>query len=176
MALHGYVSTMSCGCWNSDAQKICGVYPAADLDNGTFVTLVKMNVNDDNFVNGFEYTVAPATASSVNVWLVRTPEVGDTIEEQVNADPRLFYNKAGKPMSLCWMNPHYDHIEVNAEAFADGQLPDGAIGTEVAITTGGKLAVGPATSGKTAFSIAGYHHVSIGAETVPTVILRCENN
>lgn len=175
MALHGWVSTMSCACMNIDAQKICGI-AETDLDNGTFVALGDMALNDDA-PGGFEYHVETAGNASYHVWLVRTPEVGDDIEMQMSNDPRSFYNKAGKPLSLCYMNAGYDHIEMTAESFEGGELPE--VDDMLIIGENGKLEVDNEADQDVAqvvFYCVALHQISIGAESVPTAILFCEKN
>lgn len=173
MALHGWVSTMSCACMNIDAQKICGIADT-DIDNGTFVALGDMALNDD-VPGGFEYHVDVATGGNNSVWLVRTPEVGDDIDMQMSNDPRKFYNKAGKPMSLCYMNVGYDHIEMTAEAFEGGELPE--VEDLLVIGDNGKLEVSEdVDDALVIFYVVALHQISIGAESVPTAILRCEKN
>lgn len=174
---HGVVITTSCTCWDVDSHKICGVYAAGDLDNGVMVDLGAMNVDSNKNIKGYEYAVTPATASSKNVWLIRTPEGGSNLEMQMMADPRYFYNEAGRPMSLCYLQPHVDHIEVDANCFADGELPE-ATDAYVVITTGGKLATAASApqTGATYFSVVGFKTLSIGQEFIPTVVLRCEAN
>lgn len=173
MALHGYVSTMSCACWNIDAQKICGI-AETDLDNGTFVVLGDMALNDD-VPGGFEYHVEAADDTASQVWLVRTPEIGDDIAMQMSNDPRNFYNKAGKGLSLCYMNAGYDHIEVNAEAIVAGVLPE--VGDILTIGDGGKLEINDDLQDEpVVFTCVALHQIAIGAESVPTAILRCEKN
>ena len=79
---HSYVSTMRCACENVDAFNRVGIYSTGDLDNGVFVTLTGINKgSSDKVVKGFEYTVAPASATSSGVWLVATgsaPAAGKT--------------------------------------------------------------------------------------------------
>lgn len=174
--LHGYVSTASCECWDIDALNRCGVYATADLDNGVMVTCSAITKDSANSVTGYHFTVAPATASSVHCWLVNTPEVGSDFEMQLNADPRLFYNKKGEPMSIKYLKPHVDCIEVNAEAFLSGALPT----TEgyVTITTGGKFlaaASAPQTD-VTYFSVLGFKNVAVGMDMMKVAVLQCENN
>lgn len=173
MALHGYVNTMSCACTNIDAQKICGI-AETDIDNGTFVIINDMALND-YVPGGFEYNVETASDGDVQVWLVRTPEVGDTVEMQMSNDPRNFYNKAGKPMSLCYMNAGYDHIEMTAEAFEGGELPE--VHEALIIGDNGKLVVSEDTDEATVlFVCVALHQIAIGAESVPTAILLCAKN
>lgn len=174
---HAYVSTMRCACENVDAFNRVGIYSTGDLDNGVFVTLTGINKGSSgNAVKGFEYNVAPASATSYGVWLVATPEVGTTLEQQMMSDPRYFYNVQGRPMSLKFLNPKTDIIEVNAGAFASGNLPT----TEgyATIGEGGKLvAAGSAPSaGKTYFSVVGFNTVAVGMEQMKTVLLQCEAN
>ena len=173
---HSYVSTMRCACENVDAFNRVGIYSTGDLDNGVFVTLTGINKGVDNAVKGFEYTVAPASATSYGVWLVNTPEVGTTLEQQMMSDPRYFYNAKGRPMSLKFLNPKTDIIEVDANCFASKALPT----TEgyVTIGEGGKLvAAGSApAAGKTYFSVVGFNTVAVGMEQMKTVLLQCEAN
>lgn len=173
---HSYVSTMRCACENVDAFNRVGIYSTGDLDNGVFVTLTGINKGADNAVKGFEYTVAPATSTSYGVWLVATPEVGTTLEQQMMSDPRYFYNAKGRPMSLKFLNPKTDIIEVDAHCFASGALPT----TEgyATIGTNGKLvaaSVAPG-AGKTYFSVVGFNTVAVGMEQMKTVLLQCEAN
>lgn len=173
---HAYVSTMRCACENVDAFNRVGIYADGDLDNGVFVTLTGINKGNDKVVKGFEYTVAPASATSYGVWLVNTPEVGTTLEQQMLSDPRYFYNVQGRPMSLKFLNPKTDIIEVNAGAFVSGTLPN----TEgyATIGAGGKLVAAGAApeAGKTYFSVVGFNTVAVGMEQMKTVLLQCEAN
>lgn len=173
---HAYVSTMRCACENVDAFNRVGIYSDGDLDNGVFVTLTGINKGSDKVVKGFEYTVAPASATSSGVWLVATPEVGTTLEQQMMSDPRYFYNAKGRPMSLKFLNPKTDIIEVDANCFASGSLPT----TEgyATIGTGGKLvaSASAADAGKTYFSVVGFNTVAVGMEQMKTVLLQCEAN
>ena len=175
--VHGYVSTMRASCENIDAFNRVGIYSTGDLDNGVFVTLTGINKgSSDKVIKGFEYTVAPASDASSGVWLVATPEVGTTLEQQMMSDPRYFYNAKGRPMSLKFLNPKTDIIEVDANCFASKALPT----TEgfVTIGEGGKLvaaSVAPG-AGKTYFSVVGFNTVAVGMEQMKTVLLQCEAN
>ena len=174
---HSYVSTMRCACENVDAFNRVGIYSDGDLDNGVFVTLTGINKGSDKVVKGFEYTVAPASATSYGVWLVNTPEVGTTLEQQMMSDPRYFYNVQGRPMSLKFLNPKTDIIEVDAHCFASGSLPT----TEgyATIGEGGKLVAAgsaPVGGGKTYFSVVGFNTVAVGMEQMKTVLLPCGAN
>ena len=175
--VHGYVSTMRASCENVDAFNRVGIYSTGDLDNGVFVTLTGINKGTGNAVKGFEYNVAPATSTSYGVWLVATPEVGTTLEQQMMSDPRYFYNVQGRPMSLKFLNPKTDIIEVDANCFASKTLPN----TEGYVTIGanGKLvasASAPEGGGKTYFSVVGFNTVAVGMEQMKTVLLQCEAN
>ena len=176
--VHGYVSTMRASCENVDAFNRVGIYSTGDLDNGVFVTLTGINKgSSDKVVKGFEYTVAPASSTSYGVWLVATPEVGTTLEQQMMSDPRYFYNVQGRPMSLKFLNPKTDIIEVDANCFASKTLPN----TEGYVTIGanGKLvasASAPEGGGKTYFSVVGFNTVAVGMEQMKTVLLQCEAN
>ena len=176
--VHGYVSTMRASCENVDAFNRVGIYSTGDLDNGVFVTLTGINKgSSDKVVKGFEYTVAPASATSYGVWLVATPEVGTTLEQQMMSDPRYFYNAKGRPMSLKFLNPKTDIIEVDANCFASKALPT----TEgyATIGEGGKLVAAgsaPVGGGKTYFSVVGFNTVAVGMEQMKTVLLQCEDN
>ena len=175
---HSYVSTMRCACENVDAFNRVGIYSTGDLDNGVFVTLTGINKGSSgNAVKGFEYNVALASANSYGVWLVATPEVGTTLEQQMMSDPRYFYNVQGRPMSLKFLNPKTDIIEVDANCFASKTLPN----TEGYVTIGanGKLvasASAPEGGGKTYFSVVGFNTVAVGMEQMKTVLLQCEAN
>ena len=173
---HAYVSTMRCACENVDAFNRVGIYSTGDLDNGVFVTLTGINKGSNGAVKGVEYNVAPASATSYGVWLVATPEVGTTLEQQMMSDPRYFYNVQGRPMSLKFLNPKTDIIEVDANCFASGSLPT----TEgyATIGTGGKLvaSASAADAGKTYFSVVGFNTVAVGMEQMKTVLLQCEAN
>lgn len=174
---HGYVNTMRCTCWDVDAYKAVGVYADGNIDNGTFVTLGAPQ-NDSGAINGFEYTVTLPVANAVGLWLVRTPEVGTDIEMNLLNDPRTFYNEAGRPMSLCYMNPGVDIIEVIAENFSTGNTPEDQPTYKFAsVGTDGKLAVANAAPAQgTYFDILGTHYVAIGQEVVTTYVLRCARN
>ena len=175
---HGYCSLIRATAWDVDSNKLVGI-ATTDMDNGTFVILGDMNVDAQKNINGFEYKVTAATATSTSVWVVRTPEAGtDMLEVQLYDDPRYFYNKAGKPMSLAYMNPHVDHIEVDANCFTANFDPATvAAATMAQLDTNGKLkAVSAAPASGAYFTIIGKHSIAVGQELVPTWVLRCERN
>ena len=174
---HGYVSLMRGAATNVDSFNRVGIYSTGDLDNGVLVTLGDITKATDGTVTAFNYAVTPATADTTgSVWLVNTPEVGTNIEMQMMSDPRYFYNEKGRPMSLKYLNPKTDIIEVDANCFASGSLPT----TEgyATIGTGGKLvaSASAADAGKTYFSVVGFNTVAVGMEQMKTVLLQCEAN
>lgn len=177
MALHGYINTMNMCATNIDAMNIAGVYTAADVDNGTIVTLNGINKETtNNTIEGFEYNVSLATANpTAPVYVVASPEVGMTIEQQILSDPRNFYNLAGQAMSLKYLVKDVDVIEVTKECFTSGTLPANT-STVVTIGATGKfvdaVATAPSGAGEAYFSIEGFHTVTIGMTEVPTVVLR----
>ena len=174
---HGYISTMRCACVDVDAYNRVGVYTNGALDNGVFVTLTSINKDSQKMVQGFEYTVTPASNASYGCWVVATPEVGSTIEMQMMSDPRYFYNEAGRPLSLKYLNPKTDIIEVDANCFANATLPTDE--NFVTIGTGGKLVAdvyAPEGGNKTYFAVVGFNNVAVGMGTMKTVLLQCVDN
>lgn len=177
--LHGYVSTSRICATNVDAYNCDGIYTGADVDNGVLVTLDKMNLDSNNNVNGFEYTVALASANSKGVWLVATPEVGYTVEQQVLADPRYFTNAAGRPMALRYLVPGIDVIEVTKECFTDGTLPDATSKKYVIIGANGKMTATDADQSATQgayFTFEGYGMTSFGFTNEKTAFIRVARN
>lgn len=172
---HAVVNTTLCSCWDVDAMKIAGICDR-DLDNGVFVTLTSMGLSDANEIMGYDYFVLPADDESVHCYMIRTPEVGASIEMQTMSDPRYFYNEAGRPLSLCWIAPHVDHIEIDANGFVDGEMPE--MNAFVGIGDGGKLVALDAEpeDNVTYFRCVGFHSMDVGQALIPTVVLRCENN
>lgn len=175
--LHGYVNTMRICATNVDAYNCDGIYAGADVDNGVLVTLDKMNLDSNSNVNGFEYTVALGAEASTGVWLVATPEVGYTVEQQVLADPRYFTNAAGRPMSLRYLVPGIDVIEVTKECFSNTTLPDGTTNKFVKIDTNGKMVAAASAPGSGAyFTFEGFGMISFGQNNEKTAILRVARN
>ena len=175
---HGYCSLIRATAWDVDSNKLVGI-ATTDMDNGTFVVLRAMNFDTQKYINGFEYNVAAADETSTSVWVVCTPEAGtDMLEVQLYDDPRYFYNKAGKPMSLAYMNPHVDHIEVDKNCFTANFDPETVTGATMAqLDANGKLkAVSAAPASGAYFTIVGKHSIAVGQELVPTWVLRCERN
>lgn len=177
---HAIIDLTSAMCSNVDALNLTGVYATADLDNGTLVTLDKMNVETaTGAIKGFEYTVKPATAGADNIFVVASPEVGYTLESQELEDPRHFYNKAGDPMAIAGLVGGVDCIKIDAALF-DGDVMPAAntVGQFVAPAADGKyaapVAVEPAQGAY--FRIEGFSTFTIGMEEVPAVVLRCMAN
>ena len=178
MALHTICNTTNMMCWDVDALNMVGINATTDIDNGTLVTLTKIAKTEAGDITGYQYEVAPATANSVNVWLVATPEIGKTLEMQVHDDIRYFYNKAGLPMDIKGIVAGFDCFEVDATAFANGTLPTNSqIGQFCAVANNGKFAAPAAsvTSGAT-FRVEGLHTITCGADEVKTAVLRCMKN
>ena len=169
---HAVINTSSCVGMNVSALNSRG-YHNADLDNGVLVTLVKMHQDAQKNIEGFEWEVKPATETDLGLWIVKTPEVGTTLEQQLYRDPRYFYNAKGEPMSIMKLVPGCDYIEFEANAFSGKTLPDGNSNKFAKVTAGGKLvaaASAPAKGGH--FEFVGKHYITIGAEDVPSVIMR----
>ena len=180
LTLHGYVNTTKMCAENIDAMNCAGVYASGDVDNGTIVVLNSINQNGSSpaigTIEGYEYKVTLASANQAgDVWIVASPEVGSTIDQQILSDPRYFYNAAGLPMSLKYLVDGVDCIEVTAECFTAG-LPDGSTNKFATIAANGKLTAAAAAPSGTAnvgyFSLEGLHTVTIGATEVPTAVLR----
>ena len=106
---HSFINTTRCVCWDVDAFNACGI-GAVDFDNGQLVTRGAMALNAAT--GGYEFAVAAPGANATNLWVIDTPEVGSTAEMQLFDDPRYFYNPAGQPMSIKYLRPEVDFIEV----------------------------------------------------------------
>lgn len=175
MAIHNIVNTTHITAMNVDAFNLAAI-AETDVDNGLFVVLDSIGLNDEG---GYEYKVELASANSAEVYVVDAPEVGWDVEMQMHNDPRYFYTPAGKPMSIKYMNPKVDCIEEPATAFAAGTLPStSTVGQYVPVAANGKLGAATSSAPQSGcyFRIEGFHYIGIGAEKVPTVILRCMAN
>ena len=172
---HSFINTTRCVCWDVDAFNACGI-GAVDFDNGQLVTRGAMALKAPT--GGYEFAVAAPGANATNLWVIDTPEVGSTAEMQLFDDPRYFYNPAGQPMSIKYLRPEVDFIEVPASAFAAGSTPvDQPTYTFVSVNTNGRLVIAQqAPAQGTYFIIAAKHTIDIGQEIVPTWILKCERN
>ena len=173
---HGFVNTTHCACWDVDSYKRVGI-AQVDIDNGVFVTIGDI-ANTAEAIEGYQFAVTPATATSTGVWLCRTPEVGTSLDMVMYNDPRHFYNEAGRPISLCYLVAGVDCIEVDANCFADPDTMPTATNKYVPLTTGGKLgtpvAQAPATGAYLEY--LGKKTVDVGAELVETVVLQMARN
>nr|DAK53389.1 MAG TPA: hypothetical protein [Caudoviricetes sp.] len=169
---HSFINTTRCTCWDVDAYNACGV-AQSDMDNGQFVSLGAIQLNAD-VPGGYEFAVTAPAANATNLWVIDTPEVGIGADN-IYDDPRYFYNVAGRPMSLRYMNPIVDYIEVPASAFStapvDGTSKFASVGTDGRFVA---AAVAPAQG--TYFAITGTHTIDIGLEAVKTYILQCVRN
>ncbi len=177
MALHGYINTTHCMGWDNDALNCVGI-AQTDIDNGAAVVLGDISLTD-GFVDAYEFTVTPATAASTGIYVAKTPEsAGTDYNMLMNKDPRNFYNKAGRPISLMRMMPGIDCIEVTAEAFVAGSEPTTQPTYKYAtIGADGKYVVAQAAPGTGAyFAILGKHTVAFGQNVATTYVLRCERN
>lgn len=175
---HGYVSLMRGAATDVDSFNRVGIC-STDLDNGVFVTCGDIKKGSNGVVTAFNYIVATASDSTTgSVWLVDSPEIGTTIEAQLMSDPRYFYNEANRPVSLEYLNPKTDIIEMDANCFVGGTLPDGTTNKFATIGAGGKLtaATSAATGGKPYFSVVGFDEVAVGGGVMKTVLLQCESN
>lgn len=173
---HTVVNTMHCTCWDVDAYKSVGI-ANSDMDNGTFVTLGDI-ANSNNAITGFQFNVTAPAENAVNLWMVRTPEPNGTLESQVYSDPRYFYNVANRPMSLCYMNPGVDVIEITAEGFASGSAPtDQPTYKFASVNTNGKLVIAQtAPEQGTYFALLGTHTIDVGQTLLTSYVLKCMRN
>ena len=168
--MNGYVNTARCMAMDVDALTATGINTSTAIENGYFVTLGDYQ-NTDGAINEFVYSVTLATASTLGNWLVRTPEVGTTLEMQLMADPRYFTNPAGQPMQLVRPIAGVDEIEVTVETL-DQAAAKGDYYTLVA----GKLTKGSSTTSATCFLCLGTHKINIGGTDVTTYVFRCVAN
>ena len=175
---HAVVNTMHCTCVDVDAYKAVGI-GEVDMDNGTFVSLDEI-ANNAGVITGFEFKVKLPQANATGLWMVRTPVPGSSklLEAHIYKDPRYFYNEKGEPMSLCYLNPGVDVIEVTGEAFADGSTPkDQPTYKFASVNAQGKLVVAQnAPAQGTYFDLLGKHHIDCGQELVPSYVLKCAKN
>ena len=172
---HSFINTTRCVCWDVDAFNACGI-GEVDFDNGQFVVRDGMALNAAD--GGYEFAVAAPRANATNLWVIDTPEVGSTAEMQLFDDPRYFYNPAGQPMSIKYLRPEVDFIEVPASAFATGSTPvDQPLYAFASVNTNGRLVIAnEAPAQGTYFTMVAKHTIDIGQEIIPTSILKCERN
>lgn len=170
MAFNAYVNTARCMAMDVDALTATGINTSTDIQNGYFVTLGDYQ-NTTGAINEFVYSVTLAAASTTGNWLVRTPEVGNTIAMQMEDDPRYFINKQGQPMQLIRPMAGVDEIEVTVEAL-DQAAAKGDYYTLVA----GKLTKGSKSTSYTCFECLGTHTINFGGTDVTTYVFRCITN
>lgn len=156
---HTVFNGTHCAYWDVDSYNMVGI-AAADIDNGTFLTLGNMKLKDAT--GGYEFTV---TAGKNADLIAGTPEVGYGLEAQIYADPRYFTNKAGKPISVKRLVKG-DCIEVSVDAFT----VDPATNGYAAVQESGKLTAQAAASSAD-FQILSTHTIDVGGELVKTWIL-----
>lgn len=171
MAFNGYVNTGRCMAMDVDALTATGINTSIDIQNGYFVTLGDYQ-NTSGAINEFVYSVTLAAASTLGNWLVRTPEVGITIAEQMEDDPRYFINHAGQPMQLIRPMPGVDEIEVTAETLS----AVAAKGDYYTLVAGKLTKAESATTSATCFVCLGTHIINFGGADVTTYIFRCVAN
>ena len=156
---HTIFNGTHCAYWDVDSYNMVGI-AAADIDNGTFLTLGDMKLKDAT--GGYEFTV---TAGKNADLIAGTPEVGYGLEAQIYADPRYFTNKAGKPISVKRLVKG-DSIEITVDGFT---ATPGASDTYATVGANGKFTSGTTTSAP--FKILATHNMDVGSEIVKTWIL-----
>lgn len=172
---HSFVNTTRCTCWDVDAYNACGI-AQTDMDNGQLVSLGAIQLNADP-AGGYEFAVTAPQANATNLWIIDTPEVGIGADN-IYDDPRYFYNVAGRPMSMRYLNPIVDYVEVPASAFSAGNAPaDHATYKFASVGTDGRFAIAQTAPAQgTYFALTGTHTINIGLESVVTYVLQCVRN
>lgn len=168
---HGYINTTHCACWDVDSYNFVGVNATTDIDNGTFLTLAKINSEADGFINGYEFEVEiDASGANAQKYIADTPTPGSSADLAIQnySDPRYFYNEAGKPISVKRI-VNGDCIELDKNAFAEGKSPEDVTGAKGAtIGADGKLEAG---TDSTTFALLGYKYTGVGQEDVKVWVL-----
>lgn len=157
---HAIFNGTHCAFWDVDAYNYVGV-AETDIDNATIVTLGDIGLKSNG---GYEFKV---TAGGDGTYIAGTPATGYGIEDGLLDDPRYFYNKAGKPISVKRLVSG-DCIEVDLAAFTAD--PTTSTNAKVDTTTAGKFTGSTTTSDP--FKILGTHTIDIGGELVKTWILQ----
>lgn len=170
---HGYINTTHCACWDNDCYNFVGVNATTDIDNGTFLTLAKINSEADGFINGYEFEVEINTGGEADaqIYVADTPIPGTSTDLaiQLYSDPRYFYNEAGKPISVKRVI-NGDCIELDKNAFAENKSPEDVTGAKGAtIGASGKLEASATDDSK--FALLGYKYNGIGQEDVKVWVL-----
>lgn len=156
---HIVFNGMHCAFWDVDAYNMVGI-AAADIDNGTFLTLGDMSPAQDG---AYEYTVTAGVSTDL---IAGTPPQGYNVDAQVYDDPRYFTNEAGKPISVKRLVKG-DVIELTVGAFT----ADPATNKYAKVVASGKLTA-QASDANADFKIEGTENISIGGEAVTGYILR----
>lgn len=177
---HAVVNLMHATAWDVDAFNIAGICET-DVDNGTLLSVGKIaTFQDTTNISGFQYNVALPVANATGLWIAKTPIPGtsDMLETHVYNDPRYFYNQAGKPISMAYLLPGVDVIEVTAAAFAAGSAPsDQPDYTFVSVNINGKFVIAQAAPAQgTYFTLLGTHYIDCGQEIVTSYVLKCARN
>lgn len=156
---HIVFNGMHCAFWDVDAYNMVGI-AAADIDNGTFLTLGDMSPAQDG---AYEFTVTAGVSTDL---IAGTPPQGYNVDAQVYDDPRYFTNEAGKPISVKRLVKG-DVIELTVGAFTVNP----AANKYAKVVAGGKLTA-QASDANADFKIEGTENISIGGEAVTGYILR----
>lgn len=166
---HGVVNTTHCSAWCDDALNYAAI-AVTDIDNGTFVALGDLQ-KTENVIDEYTFTVTPdANGTSTIKYIVDTPIVGNTLEQQLYNDPRHFYNIAGEAMSVKQLQTG-NCIEINAEAMVTGATPvDQPTYKTASIGAAGKLQMVAGDAG--AFRYLGSVNRAIGQEVVPHYVFQ----
>ncbi len=166
---HGVLHTTHCACENVGALNFVGICEN-DIDNGTFLKLGAIK-NTDGQLDEYVFDVtADANGAATQKYVAVTPRPGSSanLEIQLYADPRYFYNEAGKPISMKRII-NGDCIELTKEAFGEGKSPvEQATYTTASIGADGKLQM-VAQDGD--FTLLTGHTIAIGQAEVPSWIL-----
>ena len=155
---HNVFMGMHCAFVNVDAYNLVGI-AAADIDNGTFLTLGDMSPAADG---AYEFTVTAGVNSEL---IAGTAPQGYGIEAQVYDDPRYFTNEAGKPIGVKRLVKG-DVIELTVGAFT----ADPSTNKYAKVVAGGKLTAQAADTDAD-FKILGTEPIDIGGESVTGYIL-----
>lgn len=156
---HIVFNGMHCAFWDVDAYNMVGI-AAADIDNGTFLTLGDMSPAQDG---AYEFTVTADVSTDL---IAGTPPQGYNVDAQVYDDPRYFTNEAGKPISVKRLVKG-DVIELTVGAFTEAP----AANKYAKVVANGKLTA-QSSDANADFKIEGTENISIGGEAVTGYILR----
>lgn len=178
---HAVVNLMHCAAWDVDAYNIAGIC-ASDVDNGTLLSVDNNTTSTKTAagnVTGFQYTVTVPSADATGLWIAKTPVPGTFtgLDAHVYSDPRYFYNEAGQPISLAYLVPGVDVIEVTAAAFQAKNAPsDQPTYTYATVNTFGELVIAEAVGNGTTFALLGTHYIDCGQDIVTSYVLKCIKN